>query len=305
MRDHFYSNGEQANVGVRTKEIVKYVADKIVELDYSVSQEEALEKADHILNKAGIKTKDFKAKALFFLGDAQAKKLAQAAIQNMEDKKELQEIVKSNPAIDIALFGRMVADDPSLNEDASSQVAHAISTHAVETEFDFYTAVDDLAPEDNAGAGMLGTIEFNSSTLYRYANVAIHELVTQLDDKESVVNALKLFVEAFVKSLPTGKVNTFANQTLPQVLVVTVRTDRPVSLVSAFEEPVKSTEGYVVKSIEKLSKEFTKVEKFVNQPLLTFYVTLEDLESLQRIGTEKTSVSELLNHLSEELSSLI
>ena len=69
----------------------------------------------------------------------------------------------------------MVADDPSLNEDASAQVAHAISTHEVQTEFDYYTAVDDLASEDNAGAGMIGTIEYNSSTLYRYANIALHD----------------------------------------------------------------------------------------------------------------------------------
>ena len=307
IRKYFSDNSEQNNIGVRTKDIVRYVADKIIELDSSIADEDALNKANKILNDgAGIKTKDFKAKALFFLSDVQAKKLAQAAIDNITDKKELQEIVTSSPAIDIALFGRMVADDPSLNEDASSQVAHAISTHAVQTEFDFYTAVDDLAPEDNAGAGMLGTIEFNSSTLYRYANVAVHDLMKQLGDKESLVNSLSLFIEAFVKSLPTGKVTSFANQTLPQALVVTLRNDRPVSLVSAFEKPVKSTEGYVVQSIEKLVNEFVKVEKFVNKPMLTFYITLEDVEELKNIGgIEKNSVSELLSDFSKEVSQLI
>ncbi|MCB4943530.1 type I-E CRISPR-associated protein Cas7/Cse4/CasC [Streptococcus mutans] len=305
MRDYFNSNSEYNNVGVRTKEIVQYIANKISELDNSINDNDALEKADNILNKAGIKTKDFKAKALFFLSDVQARKLAQAAMNNVDNKKELQEIVKSDPAIDIALFGRMVADDPSLNTDASSQVAHAISTHAVQTEFDFYTAIDDLAPEDNAGAGMLGSIEFNSSTLYRYANASIHDLLNQLDNKESVINTLKLFIEAFTKSLPTGKVNSFANQTIPQVLVITVRNDRPINLVSAFEEPVKSSEGYVKKSVEKLTDEFIKVEKFVNKPLFTLYVTLEDIENLKKIGIEKASVSDLLNDFSEELSKLI
>ncbi|MEX2785543.1 type I-E CRISPR-associated protein Cas7/Cse4/CasC [Streptococcus sp. H49] len=306
IRKYFSDNSEQNNIGVRTKDIVRYVADKIIGLDSSIADEDALEKADKVLNGSGIKTKDFKAKVLFFLSDVQAKKLAQAAIDNITDKKELQEIVTSSPAIDIALFGRMVADDPSLNEDASSQVAHAISTHAVQTEFDFYTAVDDLAPEDNAGAGMLGTIEFNSSTLYRYANVAVHDLMKQLGDKESLVNSLSLFIEAFVKSLPTGKVTSFANQTLPQALVVTLRNDRPINLVSAFEKPVKSTEGYVEKSIEKLSDEFVKVEKFTNKPVLTFYVTTEDVEELKTIGgIEKNSVSELLSDFSKEVSQLI
>ena len=234
IRDYFNTYGEQSNVGVRTKDIVRYVAGKIVELDNSISFEDALTKADTVLIATGIKKKG-EVKALYFMGDRQAEKLAQAVYENLTDKKELQKLANSNPAIDVAMFGRMVAEDPTLNEDASSQVAHAISTHAVQTEFDFFTAIDDLAPEDNAGAGMLGTIEFNSSTLYRYANVAIHELSKQLEDEKSLKNSLNLFIEAFANSLPTGKVNTFANQTLPQALIVSLRDDRPVNLVSAFE----------------------------------------------------------------------
>ena len=304
IRDYFNTYGLQSNVGVRTKDIVRYVAGKIVELDNSISFEDALTKADTVLIATGIKKKG-EVKALYFMGDRQAEKLAQAAYENLTDKKELQKLANSNPAIDVAMFGRMVAEDPVLNEDASSQVAHAISTHAVQTEFDFFTAIDDLAPEDNAGAGMLGTIEFNSSTLYRYANVAIHELSKQLEDEKSLKNSLNLFIEAFANSLPTGKVTTFANQTLPQALIVSLRDDRPVNLVSAFEEPVKSTDGYVAKSIEKLSKEYTRVEKFVNKPLLTFYVTLDENESLKQIGEEKYSVSELLKDFSETLGQVL
>lgn len=304
MREYFNTHGDHSNVGIRTKEIVRYVADKIVELDSSISIEDALEKADKVLIAAGIKKKG-EVKALYFMGDSQAKKLAQAAYDNITHKKELQKLANEDPAIDIALFGRMVAEDPTLNEDSSSQVAHAISKHPVQTEFDFFTAVDDLAPEDNAGAGMLGTVEFNSSTLYRYANVAIHELSKQLGNKESLENSLSLFIEAFAKSLPTGKVNTFANQTLPQTLIVTVRSDRPVNLVSAFEEPVKSIEGYVTKSIDKLAKEFIKVEKFVDKPLMTFYVTLHESDSLKQIGEEKDSVSKLLEDFSEMIAQYI
>lgn len=124
MRTYFYEQSEQENVGVRTKDIVQFVANKIIEIDSSKT-DEAFDLAEKIINAAGVKTKDGKAKALFFLGDSQARQLAKAAIDNNNDKKYLKEILKDNPAIDIALFGRMVADDPSLNEDASSQVAHA------------------------------------------------------------------------------------------------------------------------------------------------------------------------------------
>lgn len=300
IREYFYENSAQENVGIRSLNVVEYVADKIMKLDSSIGREESLKMADKIFNDAKVKTKDYKAKALFFLGESQANKLAEAAVGGVSNKDTIQEIFKSNPAIDIALFGRMVADDPYLNEDASCQVAHSISTHGIQTEFDFFTAVDDLAPEDNAGAGMLGTVEFNSSTMYRYANVAVHELLKQLDSKEATINTLKTFVEAFANSLPTGKVNTFANQTLPQFIMVNLRVDRPVSLVSAFEEPVKSSEGFVDKSIEKLVQETERVEKFVEKPICTIVLNTRDMD-LNKEFINSDNMRNLLNRLGEEL----
>lgn len=299
IRDYFYNNSEFENIGVRTLEIVKYLAEEIKRLKPSLSEEDALKLANETFKSAGIGTKDNKAKALFFLGKSQRDALAQAAINGEKDKKKLQDILSSNPAIDIALFGRMVADDQNLNEDASAQVAHAISTHQVSNEYDFFTAVDDISKEESQGAGMLGTVEYNSSTLYRYANVAAHELLTQLGSVEDAVGAIRLFVEAFAKSLPTGKVNTFANQTLPQAILVTIRDDRPVNLVSAFEEPIRSNDGYVEKSIKKLLKEEEKVLKFVNKPLHTYYITMADIG--EKIEGEYDTFEELLNEFSKDL----
>lgn len=303
VREYFNENGNTSNVGVRTLEIVKYLADKIMTLDANTNHEDALDLADKTLNEAGIKTKDKRARALFFLGDKQAEALAEAAVEGKATKKELKEILKSNPAVDIALFGRMVADDPSLNEDASSQVAHAISTHAIQTEFDFYTAVDDLAPEDNAGAGMLGTLEFNSSTLYRYANVAIHELLKQLTDTDTTINALKLFVASFVNSMPTGKINSYANQTVPDAILVTVREDRPINLVSAFEKPIKNKGGHVVPSIEKLFAEKVMAEKLVKKPVFESYLLLNEDVKLETEISEATNLTEFLSDLGSYLNS--
>nr|WP_240030536.1 type I-E CRISPR-associated protein Cas7/Cse4/CasC [Thermus scotoductus] len=77
--------------------------------------------------------------------------------------------------MDLALFGRMLADRPELGVDAAAQVAHALSTHKVDREFDFYTAVDDLNPKEETGAGMMGDVEFYSATLYRYALVDLEK----------------------------------------------------------------------------------------------------------------------------------
>lgn len=306
IRDYFKENGNLSNVGVRSLDVVNFLAEKIRELKPELSLEDAVNKSVKTFNAAGISTtKDNRVKALFFLGKEQADNLAKEAVKDNLDKKALQEILNSNIAIDIALFGRMVADDASLNEDASAQIAHAISTHGVQSEFDFYTALDDLSKEDQSGAGMLGTIEYNSSTLYRYGNVALHEFYRQLNEnKGQTIEAIKLFVEAFLNSLPTGKMNSFANQTVPASVVISLRKDRPVSFVSAFESAVKtklSQEGYINESIEAMFKEHKNVQRFVKKPEISFYLNLSEGHSLEG-AKEELSLSNLLNDLGAELN---
>lgn len=306
MRDYFVKNLDEKDLGTRTLELVRYIAQKIQMIDSSIDDENAMKKADAVINKAGLKTAKSKAedkhpvlKALFFIGNEQAEKLAQAAVDGVKDKKELQGILNTNPAIDISLFGRMAADDPTLNEDASAQVAHAISTHSVRTEYDFFTATDDFSSRDNAGAGMLGTVEYNSSTLYRYANVAGHELVKQLGDSEKAAKSMALFIEAFIKSMPTGKANTFANETLPSAIVVTVRDDRPVSLANGFEKPVNADNGYINPSVKALNSEFEKASSFVDKPLFTLSIGDEEL------GDNQENLNTLLDNFVDKITPLL
>lgn len=133
--------------------------------------------------------------------------------------------------------------------------------------------VDDLAPEDSTGAGHLGTVEFNSSTLYRYATVNLVELSNALGKQVTAETAAK-FVEAFVRSMPTGKQNTFANRTLPSMVYVTIRRDQPVNLCGAFEKPVSAKNGgYSEESEEKFVKYAKKVYgKYASKPDRAFAV---------------------------------
>jgi len=152
-------------LGMRTKRIVGMVAE---ELTASGFEGDAEKTATSLLKTAGldIKSTDKGTDALFFMSNAQAKALAELAMQNAdqpealvgrEAKAEAQKALRDEPGVDVALFGRMVANDPSLNTDACAQVAHSLSTHKVSNEYDYFTAVDDLAPKDNAGAGHIGT----------------------------------------------------------------------------------------------------------------------------------------------------
>ena len=197
-----------------------------------------------------------------------------ANIENILNfEKQYKDALKAAPSMDMALFGRMVADDPSLNYDAAAQVAHSISTHAVKNEYDYFTAVDDCPAEDNAGAGHLGTVEYNSSTLYRYATVNVMELAGQLG-AEQAAETVRAFGEAFLFSMPTGKQNTFANRTLPDAVYVTLREDQPVNLCGAFERAVpRSAQGYAAPSKAALAQYAQQMySSFAEAPAQSFTV---------------------------------
>lgn len=304
MREMFRDYFDESALGERTKRIVEKVAEQIC-LIKDTNWEEAMNLADQIIRQAGVSTKDKEAKALFFMSNKQAESLAHMALMDpIPGKKEVQEALNEGQGVDIALFGRMVADDPSLNADACAQVAHAISTHKVENEYDYFTALDDRSAENESGAGMIGTIEFNSSTLYRYATVAVHDLKRSLGNVDITAKAVKEFIRAFACSMPTGKKNTFANNTPPYAIMVAIRKDQPLNLVGAFETPVKVGEGgYQNKSVGVLAK-YTQLvyNQFFSKPEYSFIVSLDD--SLVELG-EVVDFTQLLNKSEQVVYSLL
>ena len=290
---------DAVETGYRTKKGTDLVAEQIKAL---APDKDALKLAQKVIADAGIKSDDKGTKALFFLSDAQAKALAKLAVEGCKDKNRHKEALKEAPSADMALFGRMVADDPSLNYDAAAQVAHSISTHTVQNEFDYFTAVDDCAPEDNAGAGHLGTVEYNSATLYRYATVNVLELVRTLG-AEQAAQTVRAFGEAFIRSMPTGKQNSFANRTLPDAVYITLRQDQPVNLCGAFEKPVrKSEEGYAEPSKMAL-KQYAKelYNTFAEAPEQSFTVGT-GLEELAQPMPLNTMLAVLEKAVEEKLS---
>ena len=281
---------DAVETGYRTKKGTDLVAEQIKAL---APDKDALKLAQKVIADAGIKSDDKGTKALFFMSTAQAKALAELAVAGSTNKKEYQKALKAAPSMDMALFGRMVADDPSLNYDAAAQVAHSISTHAVQNEYDYFTAVDDCQAEDNAGAGHLGTVEYNSSTLYRYATVNVMELAGQLG-AEQAAETVRAFGEAFLFSMPTGKQNSFANRTLPDAVYVTIREDQPVNLCGAFERAVpRSTQGYAEPSKAALAQYAQQMySSFAEAPAQSFTVG-RGLEALAPAQTAKAMLDAL------------
>ena len=166
--------------------------------------------------------------------EAAASALPKAAVDGLRGQ------LNGGRAADLALFGRMLADLPAQNIDAASQVAHAISTHQVSLDFDYYTAVDDLKPEDTAGADMIGTVEFNSACFYRYSNIDIRQLEDNLGgDSDLVSSTVRAFLQASRDAIPSGKQNSFAARNAPSFVMGVVRDTGFWSLANAFVRPVR------------------------------------------------------------------
>ena len=311
-----FADSDRNAVGYRTAKVFSILEKKICEIVPDIKQGDAKKISEKVWKLIEI-TKDSKtaeSNVLLFVSPEQIDSLAQWAVgkkeellklaskekdedeRNEKNKKEKtspleNEVVKlmnQHPSFDQALFGRMVASKAVLNFDAAAQVAHAISTHAVENEFDYFTAVDDYT----LTTSFLAAAEFNSSTLYRYATVNVGNLRDMLGEKAP--EAVRAFADAFIRSMPTGKQNTFANWTRPDAVYVTVRRDQPVNMAGAFEKPVRAgAQGYVANSVQALADYAAETYRdFVAAPVLSLTVG-KGLEALATPG----SVDALLDGL--------
>lgn len=157
-------------------------------------------------------------------------------------------------AVDIAMFGRMLADNPDHSVEAAVQVGHAITTHRIAVEDDYFTAVDDLKPRDeDAGAGHVGEQEFLAGLFYLYLCIDRDLLVKNLaGDEDLARTALRALTEAAVKIGPTGKQASFASRAYASFALAERGDAQPRSLSVAFLEPIKG-DSYLAESITALS----------------------------------------------------
>lgn len=269
--------------GQRTKLVVEPLRKNLEEL--GLDPEKAAQGARELAEALGKwdaeaeKKNKLQIKTLFFTSPLELKTLAESYVAEPEPEsgkknadKRAAKALKSlkasarRDAADVALFGRMVADDHSLTLEGAAMFSHALSTHRVDNEMDFYSAVDDLQPDDESGAGMMGTLEFSSATYYRFVALNLDMLADgdhlgefSTEERRAVVKA---FVAATLKAIPSARKNSMNANALPGMVLVVVREKgHPVQLVNAFEQPVRSQEGLLEPSRKALLAEYEKLEK--------------------------------------------
>ncbi len=249
-------------LAMRTKKVAQIIEKGCLEA--GANEDKAKECGDII---AGYLTKD----TLHFFTTREADAFVERAkelefdIEKLKQKSMEKEIAKISKqalkpeidGLDIALFGRMVAKAPELNIEAASSFAHAISTHKISNEVDFFTALDD--EKDEQGSAHMGSLEFNSATYYRYISLDLGQLWTSLSG-QSIDNAVASFTKALFEAIPTARQTTQSGASFWDYAKVLVRKGQ--RLQASFDKPVKAKgNGFLEPSIEHLKNELKAKEE--------------------------------------------
>lgn len=340
-RSPIFSQELGIDLAVRTRKLPEQVQARLIERGLSADLGQiAAVKASGFGNKDGKEQDEPETAQMMFLSPSdidavagvlydEATKAASAKAFEKVSAKEMQKsaLLKGWRPItpDIALFGRMITSDAFRDVQAAVQVAHALSTHKMEHEFDYFTAVDDLqdqnADEEDKGAGMIGDVEFNSACYYKYFSVDVSALVENLvgtapgfkatpalvaeyaATRQAAIRLAQRTVPAFLRAAvftsPSGKQNSFAAHQLPDAILVEVR-ERPipVSYANAFVKPtgVGGSEDLVERSLIKLKEHVEQTtRKFSLSSAARFWFTTKPIAI--EGTTECDTLDDLIMHL--------
>lgn len=218
------------------------------------------------------------------------------------DRKKIQagvlEVFRQRNA-SIAAYGRMLANEAGSAVAGAIQMAHSIGTHAGPSQIDFFSAVDDLIHDagEETGAGHMGDQRYTSATFYRYATLNVRELIDNLEgDSDTAQQVIEAFLRAFPLAIMPAKASGTAPHTVPHLIHIAVRTDRPVNLVGAFETPIPATvSGYVPASLDALNAHAAAHTRMLGTSRIAdhAHVTLSDTE-FTALGDRVDAVDDLI-----------
>lgn len=267
-----------SHVGTRTKRLGPQLFERLIEGGRTENQ--ALKAVEAIVKQFGAlenKEKRFSHKQLVHFSPAELTaidSLVKTLIEEARDPEEgeLKLLREEHASVDIAMFGRMLADTPRYNMEAAVQVAHALSVHEAAIEDDFFTAVDDLNDgRDDSGSAHMGHIEFGAGLFYIYVCIDRRELTRNLNgNKELASAAIRALIEAAATTAPSGKQNSFGSRAWANYALVETGDAQPRSLSVAFLKPVSGDE-YLASAIDALRSNRTQMERAYGTSATTYY----------------------------------
>ena len=206
-------------------------------------------------------------------------------------KEELESLLHNHTAVDIAMFGRMLASKTEFNGEAAVQVAHAIGVHASAVEDDYFAAVDDLN-RNGPEAAYIGEAGFAAAVFYQYVCIDRDLLKKNLGNDEALTEkAIKALVKTALTVGPTGKQNSFASRAYAHYALLEKGTQQPRSLSLAFVRPVNGAD-YAQEAITALST--------VRKNMDTVYGACSDAHEEFNVLTGQGSLEALLQFAAKE-----
>ena len=261
------------HMGIRTQQIGEQIREHLVEhgaeFDAAVEIAKRLATVFGKVDEEALKGNDPKVKLrqLAFISPTEREEAFAWAVRALEGEEipadiNRQVLQHHDKAVDIAMFGRMLANDAEYNREAAVQFSHAISTHRASIEDDYVTAVDDLkASAGGAHAAFVGDAAFGSGVFYLYTCLDNELLVQNLGgDRALAKMGAAAFVEALALSTPKGGVNSYAQHGRAGYMFVEAGDIQPRSLASAFLRPVADEDvlGASVKAMETIVESFDR-----------------------------------------------
>jgi len=255
-------------MGVRTRTMGERVYRRLVAR--GMPEERANMWAQSLSGSLGkLKSKSRISETLVFFGHEEMRAIDSFVEQidlEQDPPKDTRTLIKDlmkhkHNAVDVAMFGRMLAEHPEFNTEAAVQVAHAFTVNPVAVEDDYFTAVDDLSRDDETGAGHVSQTEFGSGLFYLYVCISRDLLVENLGGNEKLaLAALGALCEAAAKVSPGGKQNSFASRAYASYVLAEKGPHQPRTLAVSFFKPISSS-NLVADAIAALIAARIKMDK--------------------------------------------
>jgi CRISPR system Cascade subunit CasC len=192
------------------------------------------------------------------------------------DKKNLKAMLRQAgygnlfAGVEGALFGRFVTSDVLARSDAPVHVAHSFTVHPLDTEVDYFTAVEELNRPDEPGAAHAGDMELGSGLFYGYVAVDLPLLVSnftgchprdwQKQALDPASGILKQLIRAIATVSPGAKLGATAPYAYSEFVLLEAGRQQPRSLANAYLRALDTQGDLMQGAIDRLAEYLASLE---------------------------------------------
>jgi len=309
MRKFFADNYDASYVGCRTSQLpvefeaaVRSERPKVDSKLLSKMTRTVLSVVDKVAEASEDAASVEASKAMVFYSPEQFASLVSQAVSVVDGTNksfvvnDVKAALVGKNTVDMALFGRMMIINPDLSIESASSVAHAIGIERYIPQRDSFVAVDDSSDK----VRFLGSQDFMSSVVYRTATIDASLLLNNLDGNKKLAGAaVGAFINAFIRSMPSGKQGAFASRTMPSLVAVTVSDGQPLSLASAFTKSIQ-TDDVVNDGAQKMMQALDYYSRNFGEPTLTAVMAAPEVT----IETKGSSLPDLVKVVTNKVMAL-